>query len=1046
MSQKNMVMNIVLKGDVDADFYQLGSELSMLGETIDQIGSKVRGFEKESLEIYKNYETYMLEAKGALTAQYESQSELERVMRGLDEHAQGWAASTIFDTRDVAKAISEAAHAGWTYEEMISGIPQAMLLAQAGNLSLADGMNYLIKALNATGTEFEDGGLFIDQWVKAANSGATTVGQLGDAIIRMGGTSQFTGSNAEMFTLLAVLADIGTIGPDAGTALRNSMLRLVAPTAKASTMMETLGITTQEYYDLAADEAALKNANALLEQTGFSAYDADGNLKPFLETYKDLYSAVSGMSEVDKNEVLAAIFPSRTLGSALGILEAASRGYDGLYEKIYGSEGYAQTIADIQTSGLMGAHAALESKWEEYSRKVGEILAPLETTGAQILGDFIDGLNNLDEVSLNALTGAMTAISLAGPALATVGGAIKLLSALGPHGAGLLVTVAALGAAAGALTKISEINLESTFGNLELDTEKLGQYVDGIETKFDIENSKVSQYATALQTANTNYLTLTQTLQEDMLSASLTGKTLTQEEIISLTNLGRDIGLATLDGIKAAKGESLSFLEAIFGDAEEGTAEAQALKDATDWTNSRFDSLYSQAANIGAQIRNSMVAALEDGTLNAAEQAAIDASIARLNEIQAEIASRMSRQEYLTQLKKAQSISWDSLESYLGDNAKKQEEDLAAAQELYFAQWGQTLESWEHDYAKATTDEERKALEDRWANYETQLEEELEETNKSIWSKYSELDYAAFRSAMRGSEHIEALDFLWQVWKSGNVSAGTGGWDFGGADLTKFLQNGTSAQEMIDALYGLYKFDRKKGISDELSASDSWISDMLDSAYDAHTQLRFDSSTIAMNNDATGDAEAYTEEAQEALDENPGNLAVNFPDGYTDGVTYVEGFQSGVDSRKVSLRVAGGSGGSSGGGSSGGSSSSGSTSAGRWLNLMYAEGGRATQASIFGEAGPEWAIPEEHSTRTADLLNLARQASGFTWGELINRYGGLNGSAGGTPLTLTYAPTIHAGDADGVEHVLSSDKARLMAMLRTMMEEAKMRDDAEVYA
>ena len=112
----------------------------------------------------------------------------------------------------------------------------------------------------------------------------------------------------------------------------------------------------------------------------------------------------------------------------------------------------------------------------------------------------------------------------------------------------------------------------------------------------------------------------------------------------------------------------------------------------------------------------------------------------------------------------------------------------------------------------------------------------------------------------------------------------------------------------------------------------------------------------------------------------------------------------------------------------------------------YAEGGRATVASIFGEAGPEWAIPEEHSERTANLLNLARQASGFTWGELISRYGGLNASPNNHPIQLTYAPTIHASDASGIASVLSGDKDKLMRMIRAMLEEINMRNDAEVYA
>ena len=93
----------------------------------------------------------------------------------------------------------------------------------------------------------------------------------------------------------------------------------------------------------------------------------------------------------------------------------------------------------------------------------------------------------------------------------------------------------------------------------------------------------------------------------------------------------------------------------------------------------------------------------------------------------------------------------------------------------------------------------------------------------------------------------------------------------------------------------------------------------------------------------------------------------------------------------------------------------------------YAEGGRATQASIFGEAGAEWAIPEEHSQRTAELLDQARAASGFTWLDLLSRTGGLNSGGSYTGGTLIYSPTIYANDATDVEQKLREDKERMEA-------------------
>ena len=109
---------------------------------------------------------------------------------------------------------------------------------------------------------------------------------------------------------------------------------------------------------------------------------------------------------------------------------------------------------------------------------------------------------------------------------------------------------------------------------------------------------------------------------------------------------------------------------------------------------------------------------------------------------------------------------------------------------------------------------------------------------------------------------------------------------------------------------------------------------------------------------------------------------------------------------------------------------------------LFAEGGRATSASIFGEAGPEWAIPEEHSERTAALLNAAREASGFTWPDILARFGGLNANPSNEPTTIIYSPTINAADATGVDQVLQEDKKRL----DKWYEEKKMRDQVEVYS
>lgn len=94
----------------------------------------------------------------------------------------------------------------------------------------------------------------------------------------------------------------------------------------------------------------------------------------------------------------------------------------------------------------------------------------------------------------------------------------------------------------------------------------------------------------------------------------------------------------------------------------------------------------------------------------------------------------------------------------------------------------------------------------------------------------------------------------------------------------------------------------------------------------------------------------------------------------------------------------------------------------------YANGGRATEASIFGEAGAEWAIPEQHTARTADLLKAAAAASGFTWAELLSSRGGLNGASS---TNIVFSPQITtAGDTGGIKAALEDAQRRFFAQLK----------------
>lgn len=177
---------ILINAKAGNGFAQVGNTLMTLGAMVSQISDKLIAFGEDSVKVYRNYEKSMTDAKVALSTIYgRNTRELETVMNKLDEAATEWAATTIFHTNDVGNAISEAAHAGWDFEEIMTGLPLAIKLAQAGNMDLSDSVDYVVKSTNAAGVSFADMGNFLDMWVMSANKSASTVSEFGDAMLQM---------------------------------------------------------------------------------------------------------------------------------------------------------------------------------------------------------------------------------------------------------------------------------------------------------------------------------------------------------------------------------------------------------------------------------------------------------------------------------------------------------------------------------------------------------------------------------------------------------------------------------------------------------------------------------------------------------------------------------------------------------------------------------------------------------------------------------------------------------------------------------------------
>lgn len=222
----------------------------------------------------------------------------------LRDYAQFMGANTAFSAKQAADALNYMALAGYDAQTSMDMLPNVLNLAAAGNMELATASDMVTDAQSALGLSLEETNVMVDQMAMASSKSNTSVAQLGEAILTVGGTAKdLSGGTAELSTALGILANAGIKGAEGGTALRNILLSLTPKSEDAAKAMEMLG---------------------------FNAYDADGNLRPLDDTFKDLAISMKDLSTQERTQLLANIFNKVDLKSVNALMAQSVDGIDKL--------------------------------------------------------------------------------------------------------------------------------------------------------------------------------------------------------------------------------------------------------------------------------------------------------------------------------------------------------------------------------------------------------------------------------------------------------------------------------------------------------------------------------------------------------------------------------------------------------------------------------------------------------------------------------------------------------------------------------------------
>ena len=230
-----------------------------------------------------------------------STEEGQKAFATLENAARQCGRETAFSATEAAEALNYLALAGYDAEKAAGALPTVLKLAGAGAMELAAASDMITDSMSALDIEATQENLesFADQMAQTASKSNTSVAQLGEAILTVGGTAKnLAGGTTELNTALGILADNGIKAAEGGTHLRNMILSLQSPRNAA--------------------------AAAMFEDMGLSAYDAAGNMRSLGDIFGDINKSLSGASTQKVDETLSTIFKLTDLSSARAMLAATT--------------------------------------------------------------------------------------------------------------------------------------------------------------------------------------------------------------------------------------------------------------------------------------------------------------------------------------------------------------------------------------------------------------------------------------------------------------------------------------------------------------------------------------------------------------------------------------------------------------------------------------------------------------------------------------------------------------------------------------------------
>ena len=386
---------------------RVNKAMANMGRSLASAGAKVGGMGVATLAPFAaavragaSYQTTLLNIQASTGA---TAAELDRLKAASMEMS----AAMGRGPTEVANSFLELLKAGMSVEQVLGGAGKAAIeFAAVGQMDVAEAAVVMADAMNVFGVDASKAANSISA---AADASSTSIELMAQSFAQVSAVAALANQSIDQTSAaLAILANNGVKGSDAGTSVKTMLMRLMAPADDAVAALGQLGLSVQSFRN------------------------ADGTMKPLVDIIGVLNGALGNMDQAAKDDIFRRIFGQDAIRAAAILTSAGVDGFNAMTT----SMGEALPVGEkykTLMSGLSGAGQQVMAAMQRFAIAVSDAVGPALMSVVTPLMGLINGLT---EFARNNQETVATIMKF-GVAAVAVGGALT--------GLGLSLQVAAFG-------------------------------------------------------------------------------------------------------------------------------------------------------------------------------------------------------------------------------------------------------------------------------------------------------------------------------------------------------------------------------------------------------------------------------------------------------------------------------------------------------------------------------------------------------------------------------------------------------------------------